>query len=207
MANVPFRNRIGRALLLLPAGWARIARFVATAWLLALGGIWAALQIHADVHEHVELPPLVHLLRDASLAVPMGAIALALGGLLASEGLRAARRDPAGVAGGLVWAVLAALVFAVLSVPGNQLHAFLFGAEEEAGGWLEDAVKDGFVVLLASLAVLVPAAMVRLAPWPPDDGVPDAGRPDPNDRPVSAGRISSVTAFERLGEQGVSRDA
>ncbi len=176
MASGPNDRQLGRALLLAPPTASRIARFVLTAWLLALAGIWAVQLIHADLREHVELAPVLHVLRDASLAVPFAAIALAIGGLVAGELGPWARRDPGAVAGRVTFAVVAALAFAALSIPGNQLHALLFGAEAEEVGWLADALLDGGIVLLASLAVVLPATFLRLSPWPPDDGAPEPVR-------------------------------
>ena len=57
-----------------------VAAMLLAAWLLALVGIWASLAAHAGAHEHIELPPVLHLLRDGSLAVPLAAAALALCG-------------------------------------------------------------------------------------------------------------------------------
>jgi hypothetical protein len=78
----------------------------------------------------------------------------------------------------VLYGVVVALVFAALSVPGNEIHALLFGTEEEEVEWLADLLLDGSVVLAAGLALLVPASLVRLAPWPPDDLEPaPVGRP------------------------------
>jgi hypothetical protein len=170
MANARLRRTIGQVLLLAPITWERAARFAATAWVLALAGIWASQQVHAGLHEHLELSPLDHLVRDASLAVPLAAIAVAVGGLLAVEGARVLQLAPASLAGRLLFGIVAAFVFAALSVPGNQMHTLLFGAEEEEVGWLADVLLDGAVVLAAALAVLVPASVARLAPWPPEPG-------------------------------------
>ncbi len=176
MASGPTDRQLGRALLLAPPTASRIARFVLTAWLLALGGIWAAQQLHAGLHEHLELAPAVHVIRDASLAVPLAALALAAGGLVTAELAGWARLGPGTAAGRAMFAVVAALAFAALSIPGVQMHALLFGAEAEEIGWLADALLDGGVVLLASLAVLLPATILRLAPWPPDNREPTTVR-------------------------------
>jgi hypothetical protein len=202
MSNASLREAIGRDLLIAPPSWGRVARFAATAWLMAVGGLWAAQQLHQGSHEAVELGPVVHLLRDASLAVPMAAIAIALGGLLTVDALRTARAAPAGVAGRVTFAVVAALIFAILSIPGQQVHSLAFGAEAETGDWVVD-ILDSVAVLVAALVVLLPAALMRLAPWPPDTGAHETDRLVRQD----AGPPSHVSAFERLGEQGVSRDA
>jgi hypothetical protein len=176
MANARLRRHIGRALLLLPATGPRTVRVAVTAWLLALTGIWATQQVHVDLHEHIDLPPLLHLVRDAALAVPFAAIAVALGGLIAGEIVRGRGANPDGLLGRIAWAAVAALVFAALSVPGNELHALLFGAVEE-GDLLLDLLNDASLVLAASLAILGPLALTPVAPWPPapDDGLAEPG--------------------------------
>ncbi len=158
---------VGRALLLAPATPSRIARFVACAWLLALGGIWAAQQVHEGLHEHVDLPPLVHLVRDASLAVPLAAVAIAVGGWLAVGAVRLLGANESEIPGRVAWAVVVAVLFTILSIPGHEMHAFLFGAEHEEAGWLADAVGDGWVVFQAAIVVLLPIAFLPIGPWPP----------------------------------------
>ena len=160
-------DRLGRALLLAPATPARIGAYVVCAWLLALGGIWAAQGVHEGLHEHVDLPPLIHLVRDAALAVPLAAVAIALGGLLAVEALTLVRAKLSEVPGRIAWAVITALLFTLLSIPGHEMHSFLFGAEHEQVGWLADAVADGWVVFQAAIVVLLPIAFLPIGPWPP----------------------------------------
>ncbi len=160
-------DRLGRALLLAPATPARIGIYVVCAWLLALGGIWAAQGVHEGLHEHVDLPPLIHLVRDASLAVPLAAVAIALGGLLAVEALALLRANVSEIPGRITWAVITAVVFTLLSIPGHEMHSFLFGAEHEQVGWLADAVADGWVVFQAAVVVLLPIAFLPVGPWPP----------------------------------------
>jgi len=65
----------------------------------------------------------------------------------------------------LAWVFLASLLFAVLSIPGIQLHGLLFGAEEESVGWLQDALKDGGITLAISFIGLVPAVLLTGPPW------------------------------------------
>jgi hypothetical protein len=139
-------------------GSVRLGRLIAYSWLLAGAAIAALQVVHQDVHEHAELPAPVHWLRDGSLAVPAAAIAVLLATLLLARFDATARI-------GLAWAAVAAVAFAVLSIPGNQLHAVLFGAEEESVGWLEDVLLDGAVTLGAALALLVPLALALGTPW------------------------------------------
>jgi len=205
MSNASLPGTLGRALLIAPPDWGRVLRFAGTAWLLALAGIWAAQQLHTHSHETLELSPLVHLLRDTSLAVPMAALALAIGGLLTAEALDRVDGDPGSVLGRVAFALVAAIAFAVLSIPGQEVHGLLFGAEEATGSWFVDTVLDSSVVLAASIAFLLPATLLRLSPWPPDEvPAPGSGR---QRSAQGAAPNSSVTAIDRLGEQGVSRHA
>lgn len=196
---------VARAMLVGPPEWRRTIRFTATAWILATAGLWAAQQLHQTSHETLALTPGVHLMRDAALAVPLAALAIAVGGLLAGELAHASRLDPSGIRGRVTWAVLAAIVFAILSIPGQQAHGLLFGAEQETGDWLADIGLDSGVVLLASLVALVPAALVHLAPWPPGPAPSGAARQSTSGSPAARG--TRPPAFERLAEQGASRDA
>ncbi len=166
MANVRLRRRLGHALLLTPAGPVRASRLILTTWSLALVGIWVTQQVHAGLHEHLEPPPLLHLLRDGSLAVPFAALAVCLGGLIAGELVRGGGRDADALASRMTWAIVAALVFAALSIPGAETHSLLFGAEAE-GDLIADLFGDALLMLVASLAVLGPIALTPLAPWPP----------------------------------------
>ena len=141
-------------------------RVVAYAWLLAAVPIGLLQVVHSDLHEHIELPPVLHWVRDTSLAVPFGALAVVLAAVLVARlrptqtGQRAALTTIA------LWAVLAALLFAVLSIPGNQLHGFLFGAEEEAGvSLLDDLAVDAVYALEGALLVVAPLALLAGVPW------------------------------------------
>ena len=169
MANARFRRRLGHALLLTPAGPVRALRLILTTWCLAFVGIWVSQLVHDGVHEALELPPLLHLLRDGSLLVPFAAVALCLGGLIAGELVRSVGRDPNGLVGRMTWVAVTTLVFAALSVPGNELHAVLFGAVE-GGDLIEDLLRDALLMLSASLVVLGPIALTPIAPWPPATG-------------------------------------
>lgn len=149
-----------------PAPGLRPGRVVAYSWLMAAAAIGVLNQLHVDLHEHRDIPPIVHWLRDAALAVPLAATAVVVAGLV----VRARAAGPGPAAGSpapsrFAWAVLAAFLFALLSIPGIQLHGLLFGAEAEAAGWLEDALKDGGITLAVSLAALVPAALLLGPPW------------------------------------------
>ncbi|MFN8630968.1 MAG: hypothetical protein U0838_11825 [Chloroflexota bacterium] len=167
MANARLRQRLGDALLLTPAGLVRAARLIVTIWALAIGGAWALTQVHGDLRETIFLPTLLHLVRDGALAVPLAALAVCLGGLIAGELIRAGRRTPESPAGRITWAIVAALVFAALSIPGNEIHAILLAGLTEG---VLDVFRDALVALAAALAVLTPLSLTPVAPWPPARG-------------------------------------
>lgn len=157
------RSRVMAWLALRVSGLEPLA-LVAASWWVALVAI-AVLQLaHADLHEHRELPILLHLLRDAALAVPAAGLAVGTAAVLVTaqpaSGVGAIRGSRSRA---LLWAVSAAFVFAVLSIPGNQLHGSLFGAEEELD-WLADVALDAVIALIGSLIALVPLAIVAGPP-------------------------------------------
>ena len=164
--SLDHRDRRSRHL----SGWARSLavildpiQLVLASWWLALVAIWVLQQAHIGLHEHNELPPLLHLLRDGALAVPSAAVALVVA--TATLGARVERPVPGarnGVtdADRLRWALIAALLFAVLSIPGNQLHALLFHPEEEEISWLADVSFDAVVAFIGALIALLPIGIV-----------------------------------------------
>jgi hypothetical protein len=141
-------------------------RLVAYSWLLALVPISVLQVVHADLHESPWLPPLLHLVRDGALAVPAAAASLVVATLIV--GWRRPRSDGGSLSfpATLAWAALAAGLFALLSMPGNELHGFLFHAEEEAGtSIVEDLLVDGLYAFQAGAAVLIPIALFAGGPW------------------------------------------
>lgn len=181
---------------------ARVAGFIACSWLLALVAIWAVQQVHQDLHEHNELPPILHWLRDAAVAVPVAALAIGSAALLVRPAFGAAGRGPARPAA--AWAAVAAVIFAVLSIPGNQLHGLLFGADEEPIGWLEDALIDGSIVLGASLVALVPVALLGAWAWRPAES-PLAADQAPGPTPTAPVRTSASPAVAGSTNAGGDR--
>jgi hypothetical protein len=136
---------------------------VVASWWLALVAITVLHQAHAGLHEHNELPPLLHLIRDVALAVPSAALAIVMAAI--ALGPRLQRGEP-GVRNGLkqldrfLWVVLGAAIFGVLAVPGNQVHSVLFGAATEELGWLADASLDAVIAFIGGLIALLPVAIV-----------------------------------------------
>ena len=158
-------------------------RVVRDAWWLALVAIGVLQQAHAGLDEHLELSPLVHLLRDGALAVPAAAAAIVLASLLvARRSVARAVPRPPGLTDRLMWVLVATIVFAVLSVPGNQLHGTLFGAEDEAElSWLADVALDAGIATIGALLALIPLAAVAGLPIgePSTVASPSIERPRP----------------------------
>lgn len=150
----------GAAFLLLPG------RIVAYAWLLAAVPTALLQLVHADLHEHNEPAPVIHWLRDTSLAVPFSAIAVVVAALLVARARPGQLGERTALTTVALWGCLAAAVFAVLSIPGSELHGLLFGAEEEVGvGLLQDLATDALYALEAALLVLVPLSLLAGVPW------------------------------------------
>jgi hypothetical protein len=153
-------DRAGASFRLLPG------RTVAYAWLLAAVPIALLQLVHSDLHEHNELPPILHWVRDSSLAVPFGAIAVVVAAVLVARLRPTESGEHASLTTVALWGVLAALLFAVLSIPGNQLHGFLFGAEEEVGvSVVEDVATDAVYAFEAALLVIAPLSLLAGVPW------------------------------------------
>ena len=113
-----------------------------------------------------ELLPLVHRPREIALALLLAAVAVVVAALLVS---RLRPTEPGGRASlttMALWGALAALLFAALSIPGNQMHGLLFGAEEEEGvSLLNDLAADALYALEAALLVIAPIALLAGVPW------------------------------------------
>ena len=136
--------------------------FILASWWLAIIAIALLRQAHAGAHEPGELAPLLHLLRDAALAVPLAGVAVASGSLLL--GLRLGRSWAATYGpktrDRLLWALLVAGTFAVLSIPGIQIHGALFGIGAEPPTGLADVARDAAIAVIGALLALVPLALV-----------------------------------------------
>lgn len=139
-------------------------RQAVTATVLLAYGVGLVLdRLHAGVAEAHAVSPLVHWLRDSTLALLPAAVAVAA----ASWWLR--RPSPHGIgAGRLRWAQLAAVSYAVLSVPAGLAHGVLFVGSD---GGLHPAhllaqsaavLGAGFAVLLLALAA--PIRISRFVP-------------------------------------------
>lgn len=143
----------------------RPVHVVAYAWLLA-GATVAVLQAgHSGFHERYELLPLLHWLRDTSLAVPIAAFAAIVVAIVVARTRPADGRDRVSLATAAIWGFLAAALYAALTVPFVQVHGFLFGAEVRVGVTpLEHALGEGITVFQVAL-LLVPASLLAGVPW------------------------------------------
>ena len=142
-------------------------RRAVTAVLLAYAGGYGLHRLHADLHEAHQINPTLHWLRDSSLAFPptllVVLVATAVAGTLV-EGLGlTGRRNWERV----VWALVAAVGYAIASIPGNIAHGWLFGAGHEGQGALGHAVNDASAALGAALVILVGVTVLLGAPCEP----------------------------------------
>jgi hypothetical protein len=142
-------------------------RTVMVSWWLALVAIWILQQAHDGVHEAHDLPPLLHLFRDAALAVPLAALAAVAATLLLAP--RLTRVSPGARAGmadrdRFAWVLVTTAFFAVLSVPGAQFHGALFGVEQVQLGWALHALLDASIAAIGAFIALLPIALVAGPP-------------------------------------------
>ena len=162
-------------------------RFVGASWWLALVAIAVLQGAHDGLHEHLELPPLLHLVRDAALAVPAAALALVAGAFAIARLPGASGRGS--IRARIAWVCVVGCAFAVLSIPGNQLHGTLFGAEAEEGlSVLTDLALDAVIALVGALLALIPFALAV--------GLPVAAT-DPSDLESSPRLRPGLTVAER----------
>ena len=126
---------------------------------LALVAVALLQRLHAGEREAHELSPLLHWLRDGALAVPIGVL-----GVWTASRLRVRRLE--GAPARVAWAFFAALIFALGSVPGNELHARLFGAHHhEAMSPLQHLARDGSAALLYAFVFLLAMGLLLGVPW------------------------------------------
>jgi hypothetical protein len=139
------------------------SRIVLISWWLSLVSIWVVQGAHEGQHERHELPLLMHLFRDAALAVPLAAAALVGAGFVLAPRLR---RESPGARGGLsdldrfIWVLVTVAFFAALSIPGHELHGALFGVEQSEVGWVLHALLDASIAAIGAFIALFPIAMV-----------------------------------------------
>ncbi|WP_439939121.1 SdrD B-like domain-containing protein [Nocardia sp. N13] len=134
--------------------------------------------VHAHAEERHALPPVLHWLRDSTLAVPVAAAAVLLGGLVARRAALwvsgsvpgSERPDPGADAAGALFGVLVtAGLYAGLSIPGNMVHGWLFVDRAHVHGGatgMAHLAADGALVLGAAAVVLfLELALTMLDAW------------------------------------------
>ena len=151
------------------------ASLIGVAALVHALGVGLALHLlHSGVEEAEPVSPLVHWLRDSLLATPASLTALLAAYLLTVRvAAWAGLSSRSGIARA-TWALAAAVLYALFSVPGNALHGGLFGAHHEGMSFIAHAARDGGVTLLSSFALLMAGvacerrlrAVVRRLPRP-----------------------------------------
>lgn len=144
------------------------SRVALVSWWLALVSIWVVQQAHDGQHERHELPPLLHLFRDAALAVPLAALAVLGASIVIAPRLRRiapGARDGVADFDRLLWTVVAVGLFAALSIPGHELHGALFGVEQSQVGWLVHALLDASITGIGAFIALFPVAIVVGPPF------------------------------------------
>ena len=129
---------------------------VATTLLLTYGGgFWLWLLHEVEGATELNAPPgVIHWLRDSTLSLPLVALGVVLGAMLARRLLaRLGRGAPGPLAAALVAVVLAFYASAVLSV-GNPIHSVLFPEDVHGGGHdlpiALHVVRDGLLALSAN---------------------------------------------------------
>ncbi|GAA1475791.1 multicopper oxidase [Nocardioides aestuarii] len=135
--------------------------------LLALAVVGAQQLLHQHLHEKGEPGPLLHLIRDGGMAVPMMWLALVMAG---SATIR--REARALLPTGLLpvgWALLVSVLVGAATIPGDSLHGALFvehGEESAEGamGFVEHLVRDASSATLIALLVTLAMALVA-SPW------------------------------------------
>lgn len=150
-------------------GRRRFAGVVALAGVCQAFVVVAVLQARHDGlrtgHELAYVDPTAHWLRDSVMYAPVGVLLLWLSTLAARRLVDASAGAVDGVGASVVWAGLAAVVYAGASVPAAQVHGALFLAGHASSPDLLDVAAEAVVTLRYSFAVLLVVAMVLGPPW------------------------------------------
>ena len=144
----------------------------AVGFALALGVIGGLQWLHAGAHESGEPSLLVHWLRDTALALPACLLALCAAApvaraLSARLGGRAGANGGSRVRSTLIWLAVGGAAFALAAMPGADVHARLFGADQHGHSALGHALYDGVAVFVVGTLVLLAITCVIGAPWDP----------------------------------------
>jgi hypothetical protein len=131
------------------------------------GGFWLWLLHNVEgAVEPNEPPGVIHWLRDSSLSLPLVAIGVYLGAMLAERLLeRHGRGASAPLVGAFVAVVLSLYASIVLSV-GNPIHGWLFGGAVHGGGhdlpFALHVLRDGMLALVANEVLAVALVAILL---------------------------------------------
>jgi len=135
-------------------------------------GLWMNV-LHAAEggHERGEPPPVIHWLRDSTLALPVVFAAVWLAVVLTRRMIERHELETRPVASGILLAGSAAFASACSLAFANPLHSTLFNAQH--GGhdlpFALHLVRDGLLALALALPVagVVSCALLRTRPWAP----------------------------------------
>ena len=131
------------------------------------GGLWLYLLHEVEGATEPNAPPgVIHWLRDSTLSLPLVALGVFLGAILAQRLLERCGRNASELLSGALVAVVLALYASVVLSVGNPIHGLLFAADVHGGG--HDlpvgihVMRDGLLALSANevLAVVVVAVVL-----------------------------------------------
>jgi hypothetical protein len=141
---------------------------VAITLLLAYGGgLWLWLLHEVEGATELNAPPgVLHWLRDSTLSLPLVALGVVLGAMLARSLLARCGRNASEPLGGALVAVVIAFYASVVLSVGNPVHALLFPATLHGGGHdlpvALHVVRDGLLALTANEMLALFAVAVVL---------------------------------------------
>ena len=140
---------------------------MATGVYVALAAGYVLHDLHRGQHEATALSPTLHWLRDSALAAPAAVLAV----VVATMAVRWRIRRTGGPDSGwtaLGWVLVAALGYAATTVPGNAVHARLFGAHHDhETSFAVHAAHDASAALAAATVALGLLVAVLGTPWRP----------------------------------------
>src|SRR4051812_10996660 len=168
------------------AAYAIALAYGASFWLVLLHGAEGGRERH-------EPPFLAHWLRDGTLALPLVAIAVALGLVLASR-IASWRdvRSPATI--GVITATSVAYLASCSLALANRVYPLIFGSHNlHALPLSVHLLRDGTVVVIANLLVALATAWALALPR----------ESQASSEPIAAGKLTSRATFLKYGAAGV----
>lgn len=150
-----------------PAGRRRLIAVVSVAGVAQAFVLVGLLHRRGDelghAHEAAYIDPVAHWLRDSVLYAPAGVVVLLLATLLTRRLAHRWLHTTDGVGAAMLWAGLAAVMYAVVSVPAAMVHGALFSSTVVTP--LLSAVQGSIVTLRYSFGLLIACAMLLGLPW------------------------------------------